>query len=590
MYSLYIGLGVIILLGSICLILPSFLNPYIEEFIEIIDQNEEYDLSVEELFQYRDRVQEELVNETSQLILKKGYCSLGYIEFILGDYEKSNEYFIKAKTYKGLKNKKIELMILNGLSKNYILLGDSEKSGEYFNEAKSISLSLGYNNALASMYRARAQSMLYHDDGILDAINLLEIAIELDQSDTNQIDNYLQLAKLYMVANKYELAMNYNDKALGLAIKIGDESRRQQSLIGLATLYYSQHQYTQTIELFEKILEQEVNLSINDKLLCIGYLIDSYSTLDNREKVKYYSKVYYNYLSELPDSIYEKELNWFYLVIGDYFIKQGEAEEASNYLMLARELYQAKPFNMYSFVDLWIKKLGIDIDRINDGPSTELLLQYQELLQEVKSRGVNTDIANQITDIIVDVSVQLGNYKLAYEYTSESLDDITSQTLLSLNSSLDYVMSKAENEKTIKKNKQLKKVLFINLIALATVGTIAVVIKQKNKRIRTLNQELERSLHTDYLTGVYNRRFLYKQAELYLSDSEIVYCIMIDIDYFKQYNDTYGHLAGDETLKCVARTLGNVFENDLVARYGGEEFCVFTRESELGLKQKLDAL
>ena len=57
---------------------------------------------------------------------------------------------------------------------------------------------------------------------------------------------------------------------------------------------------------------------------------------------------------------------------------------------------------------------------------------------------------------------------------------------------------------------------------------------------------------------------------------------MIDIDFFKQYNDGYGHLVGDECIKNVARTLSLSAPRamDFVARYGGEEFCVLLSESD----------
>jgi len=84
----------------------------------------------------------------------------------------------------------------------------------------------------------------------------------------------------------------------------------------------------------------------------------------------------------------------------------------------------------------------------------------------------------------------------------------------------------------------------------------------------------------DALTGIYNRRFFdnnMKRVISFLSRSENPLSIMmIDIDFFKRYNDKYGHLEGDKCLKIVAQTLFRNIKraNDFVARYGGEEFIV----------------
>jgi len=91
--------------------------------------------------------------------------------------------------------------------------------------------------------------------------------------------------------------------------------------------------------------------------------------------------------------------------------------------------------------------------------------------------------------------------------------------------------------------------------------------------------ELRRLSYRDGLTGVYNRRHfddrLQSEYQRLARQAEPLSLIMADIDYFKAYNDTYGHQAGDDCLTSVARTLAGALGRpaDFLARYGGEEFA-----------------
>jgi diguanylate cyclase (GGDEF)-like protein len=100
------------------------------------------------------------------------------------------------------------------------------------------------------------------------------------------------------------------------------------------------------------------------------------------------------------------------------------------------------------------------------------------------------------------------------------------------------------------------------------------------------NRELERLAVTDLLTGLHNRRYLLESfdKEIRRADrNERPFCVlMIDVDGFKKYNDTYGHLAGDEVLKGMGKVIPEATRDlDVVARYGGEEFIVLLPSCEL---------
>ncbi|MDQ7030271.1 MAG: diguanylate cyclase [Ardenticatenia bacterium] len=99
-----------------------------------------------------------------------------------------------------------------------------------------------------------------------------------------------------------------------------------------------------------------------------------------------------------------------------------------------------------------------------------------------------------------------------------------------------------------------------------------------------LHQAVREEIVRDPLTGIYNRRFLKEHLQWLFSVSQRVgreiSLIMVDLDYFKQFNDRYGHLEGDNVLRTVAQLIEqNVRSSDVVARYGGEEFTIVLPET-----------
>ncbi len=108
------------------------------------------------------------------------------------------------------------------------------------------------------------------------------------------------------------------------------------------------------------------------------------------------------------------------------------------------------------------------------------------------------------------------------------------------------------------------------------------------RKLDAANQELIRISSSDGLTGIANRRYFDEALSLEWRrarrHSNPVALLMCDVDYFKLYNDTYGHLAGDECLRQVARSISRHSErpSDTVARFGGEEFAVVLAETSIG--------
>lgn len=99
--------------------------------------------------------------------------------------------------------------------------------------------------------------------------------------------------------------------------------------------------------------------------------------------------------------------------------------------------------------------------------------------------------------------------------------------------------------------------------------------------------KMEQLAHRDALTGLVNRRGFDNAINLEFdkakADKTPLTLMMLDVDHFKQYNDNYGHQAGDDCLVCVARVLEKTLcrEFDMVARYGGEEFSVILPNTPL---------
>lgn len=181
-----------------------------------------------------------------------------------------------------------------------------------------------------------------------------------------------------------------------------------------------------------------------------------------------------------------------------------------------------------------------------------------QLLQEVKRLRPDTQVIIITSNATLDTAItaiQAG----AYDYITKPFDDIA---LIS------SVAGRAvEKIRLIEENKSLLEKL-----------------KRKNEELEFVNMTLKELTIRDGLTGLYNHRHFQETLAQEILRSKrhakIFSLVFLDVDYFKQYNDTHGHLHGDAILVALSKLLiSGIRKSDLAVRYGGEEFVLLLPET-----------
>jgi diguanylate cyclase (GGDEF)-like protein len=195
---------------------------------------------------------------------------------------------------------------------------------------------------------------------------------------------------------------------------------------------------------------------------------------------------------------------------------------------------------------------------------------YNSQYKTIQERDVVNKINKQVNSSFKKQNIQF------YDYMTKQIDLL-----------IQYEVSSAslQRKKFLEKYDSVKNYLFYNQVfIIISIGifiliTIISTIKNHNKLEYLVNKYKSDSI-TDGLTGLYNRKYFDSILDettvvSYENNWESAF-VMIDIDFFKQYNDTYGHDAGDIALKTVANVLDTLFkdEYDYVFRLGGEEFGI----------------
>lgn len=200
---------------------------------------------------------------------------------------------------------------------------------------------------------------------------------------------------------------------------------------------------------------------------------------------------------------------------------------------------------------------------------------YKRYLSETARDDAVKKISDQVQAAITEMATMLTSVKSATSEYGDTLGDVNqkiqdAETIEDLGAVVSSIVE--DTKKMLEKNQNLE---------LQLVNS-----SQQVTELRKNLDNVKKEAMTDGLTGLSNRKAFDKQIRDHVEEAENIgiplVLMMLDIDYFKKFNDIYGHQVGDQVLRLVARTLtDNVKGRDIAARYGGEEFAIVLPETSL---------
>ena len=405
----------------------------------------------------------------------------------------------------------------------------------YLKEAKDLTLesSLKIKGFTAMLKMANEE----YGESIYMYYDILSEAQKIKDSESRariQIKSYEYLGNMYFILEDYETALKYYNKAVHIPVKnqtdnalakYGTYINRSESYIQLKNYEKAKECSLETEKIIPYLPE---NIAVGVKVFRYKNLLLLESRKNNFEKAQEYYNLCLEYLKEDKGSAFLNGSMYVEIAHCEMLYLQGKYDEA-------------------------IEKLNILLKKDLEeewGFDTSIYFMLLELYKKTDQSEKYFETGKNI-------------YKAEKKFN----DNLKKDYIEFVKNS--YILDQ------MKKHERITKIKIISLGGFAFLAFISIIMGAF--QIKKLN----RKNFTDALTLVYNRKYMDFLIEKPLKKPINAAIVMIDIDHFKNYNDYYGHPAGDIVIKKTADILKkSLRKDDIVIRYGGEEFLLILKNAD----------
>lgn len=539
------------------------------------------------------------------------YKILGELEIELANYDAAITYYSAGLSLsEGINEYSLMIEILNTLTVTYQQNGELAEAIGAIDRA--IRLATDYDFYLQQGMAFHNKGRIFHIQGKYDqAFEYFSMAKAIYQSMGDQ----KRLAQLLddqgntaIVKGAYEEAIQYFFEALKIHKNIDDKDGKAEINLDLGIVYSAMGEF----KVAEKYFTQGIAKSPigRDAVLrnarVYFNLADLFSQSNDFDTAILYSKKSIEAASKYDE---QRILTYAYLNLAEASIPLGHYSEAQLAVNQCLEFTQK---NNTPRLEIYTHLLDsrISVNTGNVAKAQASLIKSMHLAKMIDADESLLLVIKELSALYATQGDLANAYKYLMEYDQlkDKIFNEKSKRILfqeqEKHNSIEQqrTIIKLENEKLVASlqasNNKVRNFIFIAFILLLSVILLflslryrhnlktAAVINKKNNELKQAYIELENVALTDSLTLLKNRRAMVKNIQdqyLHFKRHKRDFCIiLIDIDFFKQCNDTYGHHCGDMVLKDVAQCIKETArESDEVARWGGEEFLVLLPETSL---------